>query len=669
MAQDGSHQRTLWARIRHGSLSVSGLVYLLTLLYILFFAWLSVLRHETFRSNAMDLGYTDQVVWNTLHGRFMRFSTYQNAPIDLPLSQFRRTDILLAYHVELLLAPVSLLYLIYDSPVTLLVLQAVGIGLGALPAFWLARDHLGSGWAGFVFAAAYLLAPAVEGANLSDFHAVSLTSSLLLYAFYYLRARRYGPFFVFVILAMSAKEDIPLLILMIGLYVSFCLGERKVGVLTALMGLGWFLICTQVILPHYNGLLTSPFLQRMAIFGPTVHESLGRLLREPMLLVRWLRQPEIVTYLGGLLASAGFMSLFSPIVLCLAAPVMAMNVFSAWNWTYSEGAHYSASIVPFVMVSGTYGLGFLARQISQRLGIPRARTVNGLSALVLLVAGYHHYQIGISPLSRSFHPPGITSHHRLAKELMAVIPPDAPLSTQSGLYPHLAHREKAYFFPAVNDAEYILLDVTGSSYPITIFDVYGEVQRLLSSQEFGILAARDGYLLLQRGLGQATGAHLPDEFFSFARADENAIPHPLRARFGDAFELLGYDYSILNVVHASQLPATVTTYWRTLQPWTDNYALVLFFSRQDGAIVYHYDGLTPTTKWYPMYRWQQGEVIRVETPVLSVGRLRDAMVAVMLPTATDPWSAKDRLESVESAGGQLLETYDEGTLLRLFGFP
>ena len=54
----------------------------------------------------MDLGYTDQVVWNTLHGRFMRFSTFQNAPIDLPLDQFRRTDTLLAYHVELFLAPI-----------------------------------------------------------------------------------------------------------------------------------------------------------------------------------------------------------------------------------------------------------------------------------------------------------------------------------------------------------------------------------------------------------------------------------------------------------------------------------------------------------------------------------------------------------------------------------
>jgi hypothetical protein len=345
-----------------------------------------------------------------------------------------------------------------------------------------------------------------------------------------------------------------------------------------------------------------------------------------------------------------------------------MNVFSAWNWTYSEGAHYSASIIPFVMISGIYGLGFLANQIHRRLKISHGLAVNGLAALVLLISGAHHYQIGISPLSQSFHPPRMTAHHRLAREFMALIPPDAPLSTQSGLYPHLAHREKAYFFPAINDAEYVFLDVTGSSYPITTVEVYETVQRLLSSREFGVLAARDGYLLLKRGLSGDTRTRLPDAFYTFARVDEETIPHPLRARFGDAIELLGYDYSIFNVVHAHHLPATVTTYWRPLRPLTDEHVFALFFSRQDGAIVYHYDGVTPTSVWYPVHGWQEGEVVRIETPILSVGRLQGAMVAIVLPSA-DPWSVQGRLQPIESAGGQSPEVYEEGTLLKLFDFP
>jgi uncharacterized membrane protein len=653
-----------------GSRAIAALVYLLVLLHVLFFAWLSIQRHRAFESNAMDLGYTDQVVWNTLHGRILQFSTYRNALIDLPLDLFRRTDVLLAYHVELLLVPISLLYLVYGSPVTLLALQAVVIGLGALPAFWLARDYLESDWVGLVFALAYLLAPALQGALLSDFHAVSLTASLLLFAFYSLHMRRYVPYFVLIVVAMLAKEDVPLLVAMLGLYLLLVRRERAVGGITVLLGAGWFLIATKVIQPYYHGLPTSPFFHRITVFGPTIKASLLNVIREPALVWRWLKQPEIVTYLGGLLASAGFMPLFSPLVLGLSAPVVAMNVFSTWSWTHSEGAHYSASIVPFVIVAGIYGLGWLARQMARVNGITRRRAVHALSAVTLLVVGYHHYQIGISPISRSYTPPRITAHDRLAGQFMALIPPDAALSTQSGLYPHLAHREKAYFFPAINDAEYVLLDVTGPSFPITLEEVYVTAERLLGSGEYSVLAAGDGYLLLKRGRSGGVETSLPDAFYSFARVDEGAVPRRLRARFGDALELLGYDYATGNAVHAQQLPATVTTYWRPLRPLGDELTLNLFFSRQDGAIVYHYAGPTATELWYPPRLWQEGEVIRIETPTLSVGRLRDVLVAVVPgdeASAGDPWSKDDRL--VVGGDDPSLETYDENTLLRLFRFP
>jgi hypothetical protein len=439
-----------------------------------------------------------------------------------------------------------------------------------------------------------------------------------------------------------------------------------VGAIVALMGLGWFWLCIRVIQPAFHGLPTSPFMHRLTLFGTTPKASLLNLLRDPRPLWRWLIRPEIRVYLLGLLASSGFVSLLSPVLLSLSAPVVVMNVFSTWDWTYSEGAHYSASIMAFVFVSGISGLGFLARQLARRFKLSHAWAVNGLATIVLLVAGYHHVQIGISPFSASYSRPRIADHHRLAQEMVALIPPQAAISTQSGLYPHLSHRQKAYFFPAINDAEYVLLDVTGPSYPIALPEVYATATRLLDSGQFGVLAAQDGYLLLQRGLvGTST---LPDPFYSFGRADEQAVPHLLRARFGDRIELLGYDYVIHNAVHAQQLPAKVITYWRPLAPLEDDLQLVFFFSRQDGAIVYHYDRLTPTTLWYPPSRWPEGTVIRVETPTLAVGRLKDTLVAVV-PRGGDVWSPAARLKPQPSTSNPPLETYDQDTLLKLFTFP
>ena len=641
------------------------LLVLLILGNVALFGWLAVLRHETFGSSAMDLGYTDQMVWNTLHGRLLEFTTYQNAPIDLPLKQFRRTDTLLAYHVELLLLPISLLYLVWSSPLCLLLLQVVVVSLGAYAVFQLARQQLDSLFAGLAFALLYLLAPAIEGALLCDFHAVSLTASLLLFALYFAFGQRYVAYFVVLVLAMLAKEDVPVLTFGLGAYLLLVRRERKVGLITMAMSVAWFVLCMWVILPAFNGLSQSPFLHRLAVFGPTLKESLLAAVREPALILRWLARPEIVAYLGGLLASAGYLSLFHPQLLAVAAPLVAVNVFSTWSWTYSGGDHYSASIMPFVFGSAVLGLGSLASWLGRRLELPRSRVVAVLCVGVLAIGLWQHRRFGVSPVARTFDPPQITAHHRLGKELHQRIPPQAAVSAQTNLYPHISQREKAYLFPAVNDAEYIWLDVTSSAYPLTPRELYLSAQRLLREQEFGVVLAADGYLLLERGRATSHTGQLPDTFYSFARSDERSVPSPAGARFGQVLELVGYDSSILNVVNQQQLPATVTTYWRALEPLRQDYRFALFFTRTDGAIVYHYDEDTAASAWYPTSVWEVGEVVRLETPILDVGRLNDVLIAVMQP-GKDAWIAEDRLEIV--ADGPDQQTLDHSTLLKLFSF-
>jgi uncharacterized membrane protein len=642
------------------------LVCLLIVAHAAFFGWLAVMRHESFRSAAMDMGYTDQVVWNTLHGRFMEFSTYENAPIDLPLDQFRRTDNLLSYHVELLLAPISLLYLIYASPATLLVLQAVVIALGALPAFLLARKHLGSSLAGLVFAAAYLMAPALQGALLSDFHAVSLTASLLMFAFYLLDERRYWLFLATICVAILAKEDIPVLVAMMGLYLFFWRRERKIGALTMLLGLGWFLVATKLILPHYSGLGRSPFLDRLDLFGPTPADSLRNALRHPRLVWDWLRQPEISTYASGLLQSGGYMSIFNPLVLVLSAPVLVNNIFSTWSWTYAEGAHYSASVIPFVIVSAIFGVDWLSRQLARRLPLSRRWVAAGLSGVVLVVAGSHQWQIGMTPLARDFRWPQLTPHDRLAGEFIAQIPPDAAVSAQSNLYPHVSHRQKAYLFPAVNDADYIFLDVTSPPDPLDVGGLNAEIQWLFQMGEFEIVNAEDGYLLMRRGEASAPAEEEWRRFLTFARPNARTVTcHPLGVRFADLLELIGYDYTVHNVVTTAQLPVTVTTYWRALKPLDRDYGFAFFFTRDDGAVVGQYTNETPTIGWYPTSVWQPGEVVRIETPVLSVGRRKDVLLAVALPLA-DAATVEGRLRPVEAADGQGVEILQDASLLRAF---
>jgi hypothetical protein len=109
----------------------------------------------------------------------------------------------------------------------------------------------------------------------------------------------------------------------------------------------------------------------------------------------------------------------------------------------------------------------------------------------------HNY----TPLGAAFAWPQTTAHTRLADQLIAQIPPDASVSAQSNLVPHVSNRHYVYLFPyQAHQAEYVLLDQTGELYPLdTMPAVYkADVASMLADPHYSVVANKDGYLLLQR---------------------------------------------------------------------------------------------------------------------------------------------------------------------------
>src|SRR5436309_7273159 len=151
-----------------------GLLALCMLAYAIEMSHQAVLRYDTFKATAFDLGNMDQVLWNTLHGRLFQFT---NQAIDWYGPPTR-----LAVHFEPIILPLSLLYAFGADPRILLVFQTLVLGAGALPVFLLTRRYIPE-WPIFaaIMATAYLLSPSLLGLNIFDFHPVSLATPLLLY--------------------------------------------------------------------------------------------------------------------------------------------------------------------------------------------------------------------------------------------------------------------------------------------------------------------------------------------------------------------------------------------------------------------------------------------------------------------------------------------------------
>ncbi len=439
--------------------------------YIAQFSWLAVLRHDTFGTHALDLGYVTQAMWNTAHSCPFVFSTFEGAryQLDIPLAEFRRTDVLLGYHVEPLLLLISPVLLLWHDARVLLITQTIGIALGAVPAYLLARHKLKRPWSALVYPALYLLAPSLQAANLSDFHTVAFSPLFLLTAYLAAERARWKWFGLCAFLALMCKEDIALLVMMLGLYAAVCHKPLWIGLATAASAAAWFILCIAVIMPSINSLGHSPFLVRYVHLGNSASAILKNALRWHSPLFGWLTQPEILRYGLLLLGTGGGIVTFGPRGWLLAAPVIAANTLSSYGWMHSGGGHYSASIVAFMVIGAIEGTDWLSRvafifplpsRERVRVRVEFRTTVIALTALVIGLAT--HWWIGISPVARRRNPPAITEHHRTAQRLLAEIPADATVIAQSALYPHLATRRRVMLFPSSADADFIALDVTST---------------------------------------------------------------------------------------------------------------------------------------------------------------------------------------------------------------
>lgn len=670
----------------------------------LLLAGLAWQRHNTFNSNALDLGYHDQVIWNTLHGRPYRFTTYRQDErarfwIDVPLDQIRDRDTLLSYHVEPLLALIAPIYWLWDDVRVLLLLQAGALTLGAWPAYRLGRRRLGQAWAGLVVALLYLLAPARQAAALSDFHTVAFTAPLFLLAFDALDTGRTSLFLLAGLLCLIGREDTAIMVVALAVYaVIFHPRLRRPALVLAGVSLLYLALVTQVIMPYYNGLDGPTYLYRYNQFGASLGEMAWNVLYQPHLYWDWLRRPDISAYLGGLLATGGWVALAAPEILAIALPVVMLNALANTGWPSSGGAHYSVAIVPFLIAAAAVGLARLSQWAAaigrrhwgrQRSAIEECPQPQPLylfllppfpairrpifSPLVLfmllaLVAALH-FQIeqGVAPFSRRWSWPVLDAHDRLAANILTLIPPAARLSAQSDLYSHLAHRQAIYQFPAVDDAEYIVLDVTRRPAPLDYPGYFQNVRLALINPRFGPLAAGDGYLLLQRGAPKRFP--LVDEFLSFTLAQPDEIKQPLQVDFGDALRLEGYTLTLLPVIDQRGPHVQITTFWRALRTPPGNLHPIFAYTRADGAIIYRQTDLPFELYWRSTEEWEAGPLYKLTMPELRVvDDMTEALLAVG-PTGGDPDDPAARLKISLVPDSTSPDTAESDTLVRLLKLP
>ncbi len=382
------------------------------------------LRHARYATFDFDMGHHDQAIWLLANGK--GFITVSGMPV-------------LGHHLTLAYFAVAPLYWLGGGPQLLNLLQTAALALSAVPIFLYARDRLGHEWLALTFGVAWLLNPTVQWLCWEAWHPETMAIPFLMMTWLMASRRRHGWYWVFLIAALTWKEDIALAVIGLGI-VLLVRKQRRLGVLTMVVGIAWFLIAYGVVMPAFNG-----GTNHAGIFygelGTSPTDLVKTTFTDPTMVVDRLQNNDALGYARDLLAPFAFTSLLAPLLLVPAIPQFFANILTNLNFFWSIQFHYAAVIVAFVALSSIDGVARLK-------SIPLRRFAVGAVAAAALATSVAW---GMSPISTGYRNGywALNANPRQGSFDAAVdsIPGDAAVAATYNIVPHLSHREQIYTFP------------------------------------------------------------------------------------------------------------------------------------------------------------------------------------------------------------------------------
>lgn len=409
---------------------------LLILIYIIYFSITTHLRYENFYTGRFDLGHMTQAVWNTSQGRIFQASDSYNEKVNSRL----------AGHADFILILLAPFYFFWSDPRMLTYILTIVLAMGAIFVYLIAKEILKNKNLSLLLAFSYLMYPALQYNNLYDFHAVSLATTFLLGAFYFLMRKKYVWVISFLFLSALTKEHVWLTTALFGGYIFLrekVKSTKALGIAIFLISLLTFYFLIWHAIPNARGGEEHFAISYYSEFGDSPARIATNILFSPQQVVSTVFEKSRLDYLKQLFFPLGFLSLFSPLYLIFALPEFAITLLSNNPQFHQIYYQYSSTITPFVFISAIYGLKKLIKWLPQ-VSLIRFQIFIMSSLLISC------YLIGPLPFSKKANIAMLT-HPQINKEIidnyLKNIPENYSVSATNNLGSHLSHREIIFNVP------------------------------------------------------------------------------------------------------------------------------------------------------------------------------------------------------------------------------
>ena len=319
-------------------------------------------RHAHFATFDFDLGHHDQAIWLLAHGK--GFITVSGMPV-------------LGHHLTLAYFAVVPLYWLGGGPQLLDLLQTAALALAAVPIYLLARHRLANPWLALALGGAWLLNPSVQWLCWEAWHPETMAIPFLLSAYLCAAKERWQWYWVFLVIALSWKEDISIAVAVLGIVFALT-GKRRVGLATLALGVAWFLLAYGVVMPHFNG-----GTNQAGIFygelGTSPSDIVRTTVSDPSLVLGRLQDNDALGYARDMLVPFGFVPVLAPAILAIGIPQFFANSLTTANFFYDIRFHYTAIILVALALAtvegvaelGTTGCAGSRSASSRRRRLPR----------------------------------------------------------------------------------------------------------------------------------------------------------------------------------------------------------------------------------------------------------------------------------------------------------
>ena len=377
---------------------------------------------------AFDMGIPDQGIW--LLSRFHDpFVTVMGRQLFADHSSY----------IYLLLVP---LYWVYPHTAALLVVQAMLLAGAAIPIYALARNLLHSTPLATLAAAAYLLNPALQQANMEQFHVESFEVALIATALYAAVIWHPRLLLVAVVLLLLCKEDAAMYAVPLGVWVC-ARRDRRFGVAIIVGATLCALVDNLVIIPVLSG-AANVHGNRFPFNG--IGGSLRALVRHPAQVWSYVVSDKRPRYLWQLAFSAGLVFVLAPEIALLAIIGFGVNIWSTFGYQHQILYHYSLPIVPILACGTIWAISRISgsrRRVLATAGV----SISALWACTLW---------GLAPFSNEKYPHTSPSDPSViaTDQILHAVPSRGAVSAYYGYVPALDHRTQIYMWPNPFKASY-----------------------------------------------------------------------------------------------------------------------------------------------------------------------------------------------------------------------